>query len=74
MAELFEARGNEYNRPRPHSALSYRPPAPEAVQVAVGLTQDLPLPGGQVTWAEGHLFSGAVSVQRSAVAVGRSSV
>jgi len=35
---LIEAWREEYNRCRPHSALGYRPPAPEAFQVAVGLT------------------------------------
>ena len=35
---LIEAWREEYNRRRPHSSLGYRPPAPEAVQVAVGLT------------------------------------
>jgi transposase InsO family protein len=35
---LIEAWREEYNRRRPHSALGYRPPAPEAIQVAVGLT------------------------------------
>jgi len=35
---LIEGWREEYNRHRPHSALGYRPPAPEAVQVAAGLT------------------------------------
>ena len=35
---LIEAWREEYNRRRPHSSLGYRPPAPEALQVAVGLT------------------------------------
>jgi transposase InsO family protein len=35
---LIEAWREEYNQRRPHSALGYRPPAPEAIQVAVGLT------------------------------------
>ena len=35
---LIEAWRQEYNQRRPHSALGYRPPAPQAVQVAVGLT------------------------------------
>jgi putative transposase len=35
---LIEAWREEYNHRRPHSALGYRPPAPEAIQVAVGLT------------------------------------
>ena len=40
----------EYNQRRPHSALGYRPPAPEAVQVAAGLTWDLvpPTEAGQL--------------------------
>ena len=35
---LIEGWRQEYNRRRPHSSLGYRPPAPEAVQFAVGLT------------------------------------
>ena len=35
---LIEWWRQEYNHKRPHSSLGYRPPAPEAVQVAVGLT------------------------------------
>ena len=35
---LIEAWRGEYNQRRPHSALGCRPPAPEAVQVAVALT------------------------------------
>jgi putative transposase len=35
---LIEAWRKEYNQRRPHSALGYRPPAPEAIQVAAGLT------------------------------------
>lgn len=35
---LIEWWRQEYNQRRPHSSLGYRPPAPEAVQVAVGLT------------------------------------
>ena len=35
---LIEAWREEYNHRRPHSALGYRPPAPEAIQVAIGLT------------------------------------
>jgi transposase InsO family protein len=35
---LIAAWREEYNQRRPHSALGYRPPAPEAVQVAVRLT------------------------------------
>lgn len=35
---LLEAWREEYNRRRPHSALGYRPPAPEAIQIASGLT------------------------------------
>ena len=35
---LIEAWREEYNRRRPHSALGYRPPAPEAIQIAVRLT------------------------------------
>jgi transposase InsO family protein len=35
---LIEGWRQEYNRRRPHSALGYQPPAPEAIQVAVGLT------------------------------------
>jgi putative transposase len=35
---LIEAWRHEYNQRRPHSALGYRPPAPEAIQVAAGLT------------------------------------
>ena len=34
---LIEAWRKEYNQERPHSALNYRPPAPEAI-VLVGLT------------------------------------
>ncbi len=35
---LIEGWREEYNQRRPHSALGYRPPAPEAIQVAAGLT------------------------------------
>ena len=35
---LIEAWRQEYNQRRPHSGLGYRPPAPEAVQIAAGLT------------------------------------
>ena len=35
---VIEAWREEYNRRRPHSSLGYRPPAPEAFRVAVGLT------------------------------------
>ena len=35
---LIEGWRQEYNQRRPHSSLGYRPPAPEAIQVAVGLT------------------------------------
>uniref|UniRef100_A0A832I4A1 Transposase n=1 Tax=Eiseniibacteriota bacterium TaxID=2212470 RepID=A0A832I4A1_UNCEI len=35
---LIEARRQEYNWRRPLSSLGYRPPAPEMVQIAVGLT------------------------------------
>ena len=35
---LIAAWREEYNQRRPHSALGYRPPAPEAVQLAAGLT------------------------------------
>ncbi len=37
----IESRREEYNRRRLHSSLGNRPPAPEAVQAAVGLTQGL---------------------------------
>jgi len=32
---LIEGWREEYNQRRPHSALGYRPPAPEAIQVGV---------------------------------------
>jgi putative transposase len=35
---LIGAWREEYNQRRPHSGLGYRPPAPEATQVAAGLT------------------------------------
>jgi transposase InsO family protein len=35
---LIEAWREQYNGRRPHSSLGYRPPAPEAIQVAAGLT------------------------------------
>jgi hypothetical protein len=38
VSGLIEAWREEYNRRRPHSALGYRPPAPEAIQIASGLT------------------------------------
>jgi transposase InsO family protein len=34
---LIEAWREDYDRRRPHSSLGYRPPAPEAIQIAVGL-------------------------------------
>ena len=42
---LIERWRREYNTVRPHSALGYRPPAPEAVQPAFveGLTMSLAL-------------------------------
>ena len=38
----FEEWGKEYNHVRPHSALDYRPPAPEAT-IPLTLTQQLVL-------------------------------
>jgi putative transposase len=35
---LIAAWREEYNQRRPHSALGYRPPAPETIQMVVGLT------------------------------------
>ena len=35
---LIERWRQEYNHRRPHSSLGYRPPAPEAIQMAAGLT------------------------------------
>ncbi len=34
---LSEVWREECNRPRPHSPLSFRPPPPDAIQVAAGL-------------------------------------
>lgn len=35
---LIEGWRHDYNHHRPHSALGYRPPAPEAIQLAAALT------------------------------------
>ena len=35
---LIEEWRKEYNQVRPHSSLGYRPPAPEAIMMPIGLT------------------------------------
>jgi putative transposase len=49
---LIEARRRPYNGVRPHSALGYRPPAPEAF---------VPRSGGVAPWASAVAVEGARS-------------
>ena len=65
---LIEAWRKEYNETRPHSALGYRPPAPEA-RMATTLTQQLvPLSGagqgqlGNPILASPILFAGTSGI------------
>jgi len=44
---LIECWRQHYNRLRPHSALGYRPPAPEAIEIAPPGLSSLPLAGAQ---------------------------
>jgi transposase InsO family protein len=47
-AQVLIERGRQhYNRFRPHSALGYRPPAPEAIEIAPPGISSLPLAGAQ---------------------------
>jgi transposase InsO family protein len=47
-AQVLIERGRQhYNRFRPHSTLGYRPPAPEAIEIAPPGISSLPLAGAQ---------------------------